>query len=258
VQVFSNANEVVLLHNGTKLAKGKIMNGFATFKVPFKQGSNQLLAKASIDNIEISDQANIDFTIIPFNLKDESTPFQELNISLGDKRFYTDYVQHENWLPAREYSPGSWGYIGGAVYKMESTKRQSYGSNVNILNTDLDAIYATQLEGIEEFRFDVPDGMYTLTLHFSELRSDIEREALAYNLDDETIENKSSGERIFSVSVNSMEVLSELSNKGQLVPEKAISFKTAVEARNTKGISIRFTDIKGEAILNGIQLHKIR
>ncbi|MDX2415192.1 MAG: glycoside hydrolase family 2 TIM barrel-domain containing protein, partial [Bacteroidales bacterium] len=57
VQVFSNANEVVLLHNGTKLAKGKIMNGFATFKVPFKQGSNQLLAKTSIDDIEISDQA---------------------------------------------------------------------------------------------------------------------------------------------------------------------------------------------------------
>jgi beta-galactosidase len=258
VQVFSNATEVELIHNGIILAKEEVIDGIASFIVPFKQGTNQLLAKASINNLEISDQANIDFTIIPKNLKDRDLPFQQLNVSLGDKRFYTDFISHENWLPAKEYAPGSWGYIGGEVFKMKSTKRQAYGSNVNILDTDLDAIYTTQLEGIEEFRFDVPNGTYTLTLHFSELRSDIMHEALVYNLDDENVSNLSSLERIFSVSVNNIEVLSQLSNKEQLLPEKAISFKTYVTVEDEKGISVKFSEIKGKAILNGIQLEKVR
>jgi len=141
---------------------------------------------------------------------------------------------------------------------MERTKRQSYGSNVNILSTDLDAVYTTQMEGIEAFRFDVPDGTYALSLHFAELHSDIVHKALAYNLDGEKVNSKSSHERIFSVSVNNNLVLDQISNKGQLVPEKAIAFHLSVEARDGKGISVKFTDIKGEAILNGIQVQRIR
>lgn len=258
VQVFSNAHEVELLHNGTSLGKKEVIDGIGTFTVPFKHGTNQLLTRASIDNIEITDQVTIDFTIIPKNLQNASQPFDKLNVSLGDKRLYTDFIRRENWLPAQAYVPGGWGYIGGNVYKMESTKRQSYGSNVNILNTDLDAVYATQLEGIEEFRFDVPEGTYTLTLHFSELRSDIIHKALAYNLDGEKENDNSSLNRVFSVSVNSNIVLYQLSNNDQLVPEEAISFKTIVKAIEGKGISVKFTGIKGEAILNAIQLQKIR
>ena len=129
---------------------------------------------------------------------------------------------------------------------------------MNILNTDLDAIYATQLEGIEAFRFDVPDGTYRLTLHFAELRSDIVHEALAYNLDDENGSRTPSQERTFSVSVNDNILFNKISNQEQLVPEKAVSFKTIAEAKNGTGISVTFTDIKGEAMLNGIQLQKIR
>lgn len=258
VQVFSNAGSVQLLHNGSLLAEEEVTNGIASFTVPFKQGVNQLLARATIDELEITDQVNIDFHVIPVKLKNESLQFQELNASLGDRRFYTDYDRHENWLPAQEYTAGSWGYIGGEVFKMDNTKRQSYGSNINIRDTDLDAIYATQVEGIKEFRFDVPDGNYTLTLHFAELRSDIEHEALAYNLDDEAAGTGSSSDRVFSVSVNEQLVLPYLSNKEQLVPEKAISFKINARARNGKGIVVIFEAIKGEAILNGIQLRKTR
>ncbi|MCF8381593.1 MAG: beta-galactosidase [Bacteroidales bacterium] len=257
VQVFSNFKEVELLHNGTFLAKEDVVNGLATFRVAFKQGANQLVAKAGSDESEIYDLANIDFTIIPTKLKDEVFPFEKLNISLGDKRFYTDYLRHENWLPAKKYSPESWGYIGGDVYKMVSTKRQSYGSDINILDTDLDAVYATQIEGIEEFRFDVPDGKYSLTLHFAELYSDVEHEVLVYNLGDEDDSSKQSQERTFSVKLNDKEFLTQLSNQRQLVPEKAISFKTEIIVENGEGVSVKFVSLQGEAILNGIQLRRI-
>ena len=75
VQVFSNANELELLHNGISLGKKEVKEGIARFMVPFKQGSNQLLARASIDTMEITDQVDIDFTIIPKNLRDALLPF---------------------------------------------------------------------------------------------------------------------------------------------------------------------------------------
>ena len=79
-----------------------------------------------------------------------------------------------------------------------------------------------------------------------------------FNFLAEKVDSNASMERVFSVSVNNKEVLHQLSGKGQLVPEKAISFKATVEAKDGKGIAVSFTDIKGEAILNGIQLLKIR
>ena len=256
VYVFSNSDEVEIVHNGKFLAKEKVIDGIAAFKVPFEQGTNQLLAKSVFEGSEITDQLNIEFNIIPKDLKNEDIPFKSLNISLGDKRYFTDFIQHENWLPAQAYTPGSWGYIGGEVYKMKNNKRQSFGSDISISNTQLDAVYATQQVGIDEFRFDVPDGKYSLTLLFSELNSNINQEALAYNLDDEENNKNHQEERTFSVYLNEVEIISQLSNQEQLLPGKAISFTTDVVAERGEGISVKFIPDTGKPILNGIKLYK--
>lgn len=141
---------------------------------------------------------------------------------------------------------------------MEGSKRQSYGSDIDIQGTDLDPVYATQVEGIEEMRFDVPDGTYSLILHFSELRSDIEHEALVYNLDDDGGKQRLAADRIFSVMLNDEEFLSQLSKSGQLVPEKALSFKTTIVVEEGEGVSVKFLPVRGEPFLNGIQLSRIR
>ncbi len=257
VQVFSNAKEIGLWLNGALLGQADVIQGIATFKVPFVQGENQVLAKSTSNEFTPIDVAIIDVNIIPKQLKNNPFPASGMNISLGDKRFYTDYHNHENWVPAQAYTAGSWGYIGGDVFKMAKSKRQGYGSNKNILDTDLDAIYATQQCGIEAFQFDVPDGSYTLVLHFAELLSDKEHEALAYNLDEGGKIKDEMLERSFDVLVNKQVVINQLSNKEHLVPEKAIAFKINVIVENNQGIKVQFKPLKGKTILNGIQLKKV-
>jgi beta-galactosidase len=256
VQVFSNLKEIEFFQNGRSLGRKEVVNGFAIFKVPFKQGVNQLLVKSVFKGQAITDQANIEFSIVPRVLDDPEIPFPSLNISLGDKRFYTDYKNHENWFPAQQYFPGSWGYVGGEVYQMENSKRQNFGSDINIIDSDLDAVYATQQVGIDEFRFDVPDGIYVLVLHFCELSSNVDRQDLIYNLEGKGDDTDDLGERLFSVTLNNKEFISDLSNKEELVPGKAISYKTTVEVTDGEGISVRFNATKGKSILNGIQLRK--
>ncbi|MGQ1945745.1 glycoside hydrolase family 2 TIM barrel-domain containing protein [Geofilum sp. OHC36d9] len=256
VQVFSNLKEVEFFQNGRSLGRKEVINGIATFNVPFKQGENRLLVKSAFKGYDVADQASIKFNIVPKVLDDPDLPFQTLNISLGDKRFYTDYKNHENWLPAQEYFPGSWGYVGGEVYKMKNTKRQNFGSDINIIDSDMDAVYATQQLGIDEFRFDVPDGIYALVLHFCELSSNVKRQNLIYNLGSNGDNTENNEERVFSVTLNNKEFISNLSNNEELLPEKAVSYKTTVVVTDGKGISVKFDAIKGKPILNGIQLRK--
>jgi len=59
------------------------------------------------------------------------------------------------------------------------------------------------------------------------------------------------------VSINNKEVLSGLSNAEYLQPERAANTKHFITATNNKGITIDFKAVKGETILNGIQIKKI-
>ncbi len=255
VQVFSNQAEVELIHNGVSLGYAICESGVARFDVPFTNGKNQLLAKAKM--LEIYDETTVEFTIVPQDLKANAFPANGINVSLGDKRFYADRLNGVNWIPEQEYAAGSWGYIGGKVFKMANSGRQNYGSDKDVLSTDLDAIYETQRVGIESFTFDVPQGKYRVTLHFAELLSDIEHEALAYNLGGDGAQKDGSIERVFAVQLNGKDMIPHLSNEEYLVPERAVKFGSYVFVHGEEGIQVDFNAEKGQAILNAIQLVKI-
>ncbi len=256
VEVYSNQPHVVLKLNGQIL--GNVIPDFnvAKFNVPFKDGINQLEAITLVKGKEVIDFAEINYQILPQNLKSDLKPFSILNVSLGDPRYYTDKTLQEVWLPEQAYRKGSWGYIGGDIFKMKNSGRQSFGSDKNILGTDEDAIYETQREDIKQFKADVPDGVYELTLDFAELLSDKEKEGLAYNLS-ATATNEKLTERSFDVLVNGNLVLEALGTKNYLVPEKAYSAKIKVLVKENKGLTIDFKTIEGKPILNGLQLRKI-
>jgi len=259
VQVFSNQPSITLKHNGKTIGTQPTQQGIANFNVDFVNGQNTLQAVAATkDHQEVTDQADIRFKMLPVNLDSKSLPFTEINISLGDKRYFYDMENHQVWIPEKEYELGSWGYIGGSVFSMENKSRHSYGSDKDILSTDADPIYATQRTGIKQFKFDVPEGEYELTLHFAELLSDIKREELVYNLNGGSLTGGDFQERVFDININGNIFLKDLSNKGYLDPEKAVNFKTMVSVNDKKGITIDFISRKGESILNGIQLRKIR
>jgi len=258
VQVFSNQSSVTLTVDGKIIGTKTTQEGIATFDVAFTDGEHQLTASATAAGVTYKDNATVKFLLQPYTLSDTHTTFKEVNISLGDKRFTTDEKLQEVWLPEQAYRSGSWGYIGGHIFTMKSTKRQPYGSDKNILGTENDPVYETQRVGIEQFKLDVPDGKYEVTLLFAELLSAAINDANIYNLDNgKSVPYEKPEERLFDVTINGQKVIEGLGNNNYLVPETAYSTKIMVDVKNKQGIVIGFNAIKGETILNGLQVRKL-
>ncbi|WP_051291051.1 glycoside hydrolase family 2 [Pedobacter glucosidilyticus] len=256
VQVFSNAPLVTLIVNNIISIEQSPVNGIATFKVPFINGKNILIAKATIQNRNLEDLQIIDFKLLNQNLKNSNYPFSGLNVNIGDKRFFCDYENKEIWIPEQSYKPGSWGYIGGEIFRIPNAIRQSYGSDRNILGTNLDPIYQTQRLGISEFKFDVPNGQYEITLHFAELLSSVKKEELAYNLTNQSSFQKFE-DRVFDVLINDIKVLSNFNTQEDIIPETAVKEKFLINTQHEKGITISFHEKKNRSIINAIQIQRI-
>ncbi|MGI4865203.1 MAG: glycoside hydrolase family 2 TIM barrel-domain containing protein [Janthinobacterium lividum] len=255
VDVYTNQASARLLLNGRDLGSRPAVFGVVHFSVPFGPGLNQL--RALSPGQPLVDQVDIDFQLLPINLADSRLPFTELNVSLGDERTFTDPRLHQVWVPEQPYAPGSWGYVGGHVYKLPGD-RLPYGSDRNILGTDYDAVYETQRLGLQEFRLDVPDGQYEVTLHFAELEAAPAAEQLAYNLaGDKATGGPAAGPgRAFGVAING-QPLPPLTAAAGLLPLQALSFKVPVAAQGGQGIVVKFTAQTGEPFLNGIQVKRL-
>jgi beta-galactosidase len=254
VTVFSNAPQVNLKANSISLGSIAVVDGIATFNVPFKNGLNKLEAIAS--NTTRTDAATFNFNLIPTKLQADGQSDLHINILLGAKRFYIDQ-NHNIWQPDQAYKPGSFGSIGGSAYTMKGNTRQSYGTDRNIINTNDDPIYQTQQVGIQGYRFDVPAGHYEIILHFAELTTDKTKEALAYNLDNSTAK-EASQERIFDILVNDKPLFQNFNAASKYGQLTAGTEKTEVTVTGKTGIIISFKPIKGEPILNAIQLKRLK
>ena len=242
VEVYSNLPEVSLWLNGKLLSTQTVKDKVALFNVPFANGLDKLKALSVKDGINYEDFTDINFKMQPVLLKDQSFPFNELNVSLGDTRSYTDDKLQQFWLPEKPYKPGGWGYIGGHVFSMKDNNLQKFGTNKNILGTHHDPIYATQRVAIDDFKLDVPDGKYQVALLFAELLSNKERGAAG---------------RSFDVFINGQKVLEGLGDDNYLAPERAFSVRYTISVINGTGIDVSFKPIKGESILNGIQVKRV-
>lgn len=257
ITVFSNQKTISLKLNGNLVGTENTIDGMATFLVPFINGTNIITAIAQSKESDLLDQLEVNFKMQSQNLKSKILPFKELSVSLGDSRIFYDEKSSQVWLPEQVYTPGSWGYVGGEVFAMEKSVRQSFGSDKNILETDFDPIYETQRVGLDKFKFDVAAGDYELILHFAELLSKEKKEELIYNLSNGKPEESFTA-REFTVSINGERSFLELDNQENLIPERAFATKILVSTTDDKGITVSFEVKQGKTILNGIQLKKIR
>jgi len=253
VSVYSNQTEVTLYVNGKNLGTQPVTDRKAIFKVPFVNGVNVL----KVLSLSLEDNVTINFHVIANNLKGRENKFSTLNVSLGDQRMFMDEVTGESWVPEKEYTVGSWGYIGGKVFK-DDEKSDRYGSWRDILGTPYDAIYETQRTGLQSFKADVPAGEYEVTFHFAELLTKEQQQKLVYDLDKNkaTEKNELKG-RNFDVTINDVPVIENLSEQNYLRPVRAYQTKTLVTVKQAEGISIGFKTHNGNAILNGLQIRKI-
>ena len=255
VTVYSNSDSVKLLHNDA-VYNAEVVNNIARFTVPFINGKNNLIAKSNFDSKEYSDMLEVDFRLVPNAFSTYQDDSIELNVLLGTHRMYEDDVNSQIWIPEKEYTTGSWGFLGGDPFRPKTRHGSLPSSELNIIATENDPIYQTQRVGIETFRADVPDGKYVVSLHWAELESSIAHEKLVYNLGDDVVSDDAS-ERVFNVLVNSAYVEKSMNLAMQYGAERAIAKKYEILVSDGKGLRIDFESVKGAPVLNAVQIRKI-
>ena len=182
VKVYANSDKIELFLNGHSLGIQNVENYIAQFNVPFVNGANVLEAVGLFQSEKVRDLLKTDFRMLAYDLKSTTIPFNEMNIMLGSKRYFEDKENSTIWLPEKEYSVGSWGYVGGSNYVKRTKYGQQPASDSDILGTNDDPVFQTKRVGINSFKLDVPNGEYTVSLYFAELQSNKEREASVYSL----------------------------------------------------------------------------
>jgi len=255
VEIFSNQKEIELFHNGISLGSKAIgKHNKVIFDVPFVNGENRLRAVSATDST-VEDCATVKMDVLPVTL--ENFPTSGLTINCGDYRFFYDDKYDQAWLPEKEYTPGSWGYVGGEVYEMDRTPRQQHGTSQPIKGTHCDPVFQTQRIGIEQYRFDVSPGLYEVTLHFAELTGK-KAAALPYELGPSD-DNKPSRakNREFTVKVNGQTSIENISLAKEYGSFRAVSIKIVSSVVDGDALVIDFVPTKEDAILCGIELNKM-
>ena len=255
VPVFSNAEEVELFVNNKSLGKKKIEDNYALFDVPFVGGENLLEAVAVTGDNKLRDMLRIQFQLVGSQLKDEAVPFTEINVMLGSPRYFEDRAANVAWIHEQEYKPGSWGFIGGTSYRRKTGFGTMLGSDIDIHGTDMNPIFQTQRVGIKSFKADVPNGEYSVYLHWAELESDKEREALVYNLGADS-EQTFAGNRSFGISINGTTVSDDFNVARDYGYARAVIKKFVITVKDGKGVSVDFHKKEGEPILNAIRIYR--
>jgi hypothetical protein len=154
-----------------------------------------------------------------------------LRVNAGAEKAYKDKAGND-WKPAKEYIKGSgYGFVGGNTVDR--------GADVKIAGTQDARIYQTEQYGMESFKAEVPNGKYTVRLHFAETYDGI----------------TANGERVFDVKIQGKEVLKDFDvRKTAGGNEKAVvkEFK-GVEVTD-KLLVIGFTEKTQSPEINGIEI----
>lgn len=250
VKIFTNQRYAELILNGRSLGKKEAHACEVLFDVPFIDGTNYLKARTT----GIEDDAAINFTIIPYFINSPS--FTGLAVNVGSHQYFWDKPGNTLWLPEQPYEKGKWGYIGGKVYNKNPEKNQ--GIPNRITGTINHPLFQSMREGLTDFRFDVADGMYEITLLFTEPDTRTAPKSLVYELG-KPVEDSTgnTNKREFDIVINGEKVINALNLALDAGPLCAETIVIKREVDKGAGLDIKFVPVKGETILSGIKLRSI-
>jgi beta-galactosidase len=252
VKIFSNAGEVELLLNGISLGKKKVTSQSVVFDVPFKGGHNELKA---IDNNSKEDRIGVNFELYTIPLKKNES--KAIAVNVGAHWSFYDPSARVLWMADRKYTPGLWGYEGGAPLIKTGGRQPKTGISNDILGTDNDPLFQTFNEGIESYRFDVKGGLYEVEVCLVEPNRNTREEELIYNLSADVETEVKEGSRVFSMKINGLEVLKNLNLTKEFGSLRAVTYKFQVYAKENEGIKVKFIPIEGQPVLSGIRVKPI-
>lgn len=223
VDVYSNLPAVELFHKGRSLGRKVVdSNRKVSWDVVFTAGANLLVARGG-DGKSSADSAVVTFTEVT-----ASSP--EIAINVGSNADFTD-PDGLTWIADQAYIKGSWGFVG-----KDAKRIHTQPPDANVLGTLSDPLYQAQVEGLTEYRLDLPDGGYTVELLFTERRFD------------------EAAKRVFSVAVNGSTILQRLDLAKSVGRNRAFSKKLDAQVRG--GLSIKFDSHVGPAVLSGILVRR--
>lgn len=230
VDVYANTASVELLVNGKSLGV-RVPDDVkrATWDVPFMHGINVMEARAATGSRPVSDRLEVRFTYAPRNLRDKSVPWREVAINAGSNAQVLS-ADGTIWDGDREYTPGSFGFIGGAS--------QMFNKDLAITHHRDTPMFFTYRSGLKAYRFDVPDGKYLVEMRFAEPTA------------------TAPGARVFRITANDKVVARGLDLAAQYGLAHAAVISAPVTASRGKGVLVEFTPLKGDAILNAIRVIK--
>jgi hypothetical protein len=131
-----------------------------------------------------------------------------LRVSAGDPKAYKDHAGNV-WQPDKDYKKGGgYGFVGGDTIDR--------GADMKIAGTDDPKIYQTEHWSMDSFIAEVPNGKYTVRMHFAETYEGIESE----------------GPRVFDVKIQGAVVLKDFD-----IQKTAPGAQKAV-VREFKGITV--------------------
>jgi beta-galactosidase len=143
--------------------------------------------------------------------------------------------------------------VGGAPYT-EQRRQTRTGISRDIKGTDCNPLFQTFVEGIESYRFDVPDGSYEVTLCFAEYISRTQQANLMYNFPTRDRPGGKAEARAFGVRVNGDIVMDKLNLEEDYESFRAVAFQVSVRADQGAGIQVDFQPVSSQALLSGIRL----
>lgn len=190
-------------------------------------GKNKIQAIGYCNNLEIVDSVNIEF----IQSKKNGKPANDLlAINIGSN---CEYLADNEvlWMPEQEYVTGQWGYVGGTTRK--------HGKRKPVLGTTDEYVYQTYREGVDQFRYDLPDGRYRLELCFAE-NSIIK-----------------AGERVFTIYVNQEKAWNGIDLIADYGINQAVNLSEEVTVANGDGLAIQFEAQKGQTLLNGVKIREL-
>jgi len=143
---------------------------------------------------------------------------------------YTDQAGNV-WLADQQGDPNkTWGAVGGMTVDR---------GELSIAGTDAPKVYQTERYSMEAYKFTVPNGKYTVRLHFAETYDGITAE----------------GQRIFSVGINEQTVLKDFDPYKEAGGFQKPVVKTIEDVVVTGGeIVIKFTTNVQNPEINGIEI----
>ncbi|MEZ5427889.1 MAG: glycoside hydrolase family 2 TIM barrel-domain containing protein, partial [Pyrinomonadaceae bacterium] len=204
IDVYTNLGSVELFQNGVSLGKKTAANNKASWEASLADGKNILTAQATENGLH-SDTTEVFFadTARPFDRS-----FREMAVNVGSNADFIDEGQNV-WTADKIFRTGGWGFTGDDGAEV-STLRNAFGS------LD-DPLFQTMREGLNGYRFDVPDGVFEVELRFVEPKF------------------KEKGQRVFDVKINGQTVCRELDLAGEAGLMMSLTRKFSVAAENRGG-----------------------